>query len=144
MEWEEALPLSYAQRGLIDGKPYNCEARDISDGVRNKGCPWKVLTDKCNVFDDTFYVGASRPLDAQHVLKDGQTIQVGGGYTISTVEEFGTETTINTIEETTVVDEFKRPNVRNVYQIDIVREFIDKGLLGIATASSALLALSLF
>ena len=88
VEWEGTLPLSYAQRGLIDGEPYNCPARDIKDGMWNEGCPWEVLVDKCNVFDDTFYVGASRPLDAQYVLKDGQTIQVGGGYTISSVEEY--------------------------------------------------------
>ena len=65
------------------------------------GCPWTVLVDESYVIDDEFNAGASRPLDAQYVLKDGMRIQVGGGYTVS--KSF--------IEETTLVDEFARPNM---------------------------------
>ena len=112
---------------------FNCEY-NFSSGFGIGGCPWNVDVDESKVIDNEFYAVASRPLDAQHVLKDGMKIQIGGGYTISAYY----------VIETTLVDEFKRPNMDQVFQIEIVRNIVDNALLGIAGASSVLLSLSLF
>ena len=50
----------------------------------------------------------------------------------------------NEILETTVLDEFKRPNVDQVYQIEIVRQIIEQAAFSLAVGSSVLLSLFVF
>ena len=61
-----------------------------------------------------------RPLDAYYVLKDGQSIQAGGGFTVSNVVEDQPE-----IVESTLLDGFGRPNPEQVYTIEIQRDAIE-------------------